>query len=117
MPDPPKYYVSAAPEAAQGAQQAASAPPARTEGEPSDEPDAVVQVFVNVGTREGLRPADVQQLLQGGGIGADDVGGIRVRDRMTFVGIRRALLPRVIALLSGQVIGGRTVVAELARTR
>lgn len=77
--------------------------------------DAYVQLFVNVGAREGLRPADLQKLLEAQEIGQGDIAGIRVRDRMTFVRIRKGLIDRAIAALSGQVIGGRTVVAELAR--
>jgi ATP-dependent RNA helicase DeaD len=79
--------------------------------------DPVVQLFVNVGTREGVRASDLQRLLTDQGIPLDEVGGIRVRDRMSFVRIRRTLLDRAVAALSGQVIGGRTVVAELARGR
>jgi hypothetical protein len=45
------------------------------------------------------------------------MGGIRVRDRMTFISVKREALDRVTAALAGQVIGGRTVVAELARGR
>jgi ATP-dependent RNA helicase DeaD len=83
----------------------------------SDPDEPAVQIFVNVGTREGLRPGDVQSLLAEGGVAAEDVGGVRVRDRMTFVTVRRRVLDRAVAALSGQVIGGRTVVAELARAR
>ncbi|HXX66037.1 MAG TPA: DEAD/DEAH box helicase [Polyangiaceae bacterium] len=90
------------------------APPA-TEASESTPSDAFVQLFVNVGTREGLRAADLQRLLEVQNIGQGDIAGIRVRDRMTFVRIRKELLDRAIAALSGQVIGGRTVVAERAR--
>lgn len=75
-----------------------------------------VQLFVNVGAREGIRASDLQKLLEAHDIGHGDIGGIRVRDRMTFVRIRKGLIDRAIAALSGQVIGGRTVVAELARS-
>jgi ATP-dependent RNA helicase DeaD len=76
-----------------------------------------VQVFINVGTRDGFREADVQKLLTQLGLPPDDIRGIRVRDRMSFVGVRKAQLARVTATLSGQVIGGRRLVAELARAR
>jgi len=78
---------------------------------------AFVQVFVNVGTREGVRASDLQKMLGAQGIAPEDTNGIRIRDRMTFVGVRKALLERTLAAFSGQVIGGRTVVAELARGR
>ena len=43
--------------------------------------------------------------------------GIRVRDRMSFVSVKKEAFERAVAALSGQVLGGRTVVAELARGR
>jgi len=84
---------------------------------PPGDADAVVQIFVNVGTREGARPADLQALLSVVGIPTDDIGPIRVRDRMTFIAVRKTVLDRAVSALSGQVIGGRTVTAELARAR
>jgi ATP-dependent RNA helicase DeaD len=80
-------------------------------------PDAFVQLFVNVGTREGLRPPDLQRILAERGFGPTDIGGVRVRDRMSFVRVRKTVFERAVAALSGQVIGGRTVIAELARGR
>jgi ATP-dependent RNA helicase DeaD len=85
--------------------------------QPAPEGDAFVQVFVNVGTREGVRPGDLQGWLSAGGIPIDDTGTIRVRDRMSFVSVRKGALERAVVALSGQVIGGRTVAAELARAR
>ncbi|MGA3120947.1 MAG: DEAD/DEAH box helicase [Polyangiaceae bacterium] len=79
--------------------------------------EAFVQVFVNVGTREGVRAHDLQQLLSERGVASSDLGGVRVRDRMSFVRVRRGAFDRAVAALSGQVIAGRTVVAELARGR
>jgi ATP-dependent RNA helicase DeaD len=79
--------------------------------------DGVAQVFVNVGTREGAGPGDFQALLSAVGIPTGDIGSIRVRDRMSFIAVRKAVLERAVAALSGQVIGGRTVMAELARAR
>lgn len=96
--DPPRYVVSDSPAAVEGTTA-----------------DGFVQLFVNVGTREGVRAPDLHRILGERGIGADDVAAIRVRDRMTFVRVRQASFDRAVAALSGQVIGGRTVVAELAR--
>jgi ATP-dependent RNA helicase DeaD len=74
------------------------------------------RLYVNVGKRDGARPGDIQKLLTDeGGIGRADTGPIQVRDRMTFVSVRRDLLDRAIAALAGRVIGGRTLVAEPAR--
>jgi hypothetical protein len=36
---------------------------------------------------------------------------------MTFIAVRKTVLDRAVSALSGQVIGGRTVTAELARAR
>jgi ATP-dependent RNA helicase DeaD len=85
--------------------------------EASGDAPGSVQLFVNVGKREGLRPADVQKLLTDRGVAVEDAGAIRVRDRMTFVTVKKAAVERAVAALTGQVIGGRTVVAELARGR
>jgi ATP-dependent RNA helicase DeaD len=103
VPDVPGYYV-------EGTGPAPGAAQAGTD-------DAVVQLFVNVGSREGVRASDLQRILAEQGIPADDLSGIRIRDRMSFLRIRRGSFDRAVAALSGQVIGGRTVVAELARGR
>jgi ATP-dependent RNA helicase DeaD len=85
----------------------------RASESPADE--AFLQLFVNVGKRDGVRPADLQKLLSDRGVDIDASGGIRVRDRMSFVRVRKELFDDAVAALSGQVMGGRTVVAELAR--
>jgi ATP-dependent RNA helicase DeaD len=93
-----------------------AAPPA-----PSREPardsrdDGLLQLFVNVGKRDGVQPGDLQKLLADAGIGLDPAQSIRVRDRMSFVRVPKESFDEAVAALSGQVLGGRTVVAELAR--
>jgi ATP-dependent RNA helicase DeaD len=87
------------------------------EGTTSPDVESVAQLFVNVGTREGARPSDLQGLLSAAGIPPADIGAIRVRDRNTFIALRKGVVDRAVAALSGQVIGGRTVMAELARAR
>jgi ATP-dependent RNA helicase DeaD len=76
-----------------------------------------VELFVNIGRREGLRATDLQRLLAEKGLAEEETGRIRVRDRMSYVNVRKEALGRAVAALAGQVIGGRTVVAELARSR
>jgi ATP-dependent RNA helicase DeaD len=105
------------------------APPPRERGRDRDrerEPDAIelpddpsfVQIFVNVGRRDGARAGDIQDLLEkSGSMALGETGRIRVRDRMTFVSVKRELFEKAIAALAGQVIGGRNVVAELAKPR
>jgi ATP-dependent RNA helicase DeaD len=76
-----------------------------------------VEMFVNVGRRERLSASDLHRLLEGKGVLEQDVGRIRIRDRMTYLSVRKGAYDQAVAALSGQVIAGRTVVAELARTR
>jgi ATP-dependent RNA helicase DeaD len=109
----PGWKEEEAPSASPGGDDGA-APSAR--GEERELP-GFVQLFVNVGKREGLRPSDLQTMLTDKGIATEDTGRIRVRDRMTFISVRKEVLDRVVTALTGQVVGGRAVVAELARGR
>jgi ATP-dependent RNA helicase DeaD len=79
--------------------------------------DVTMQLFLNVGKREGVTTEDLRKLLSVRGIAADTLSDIRVRDRMTFLRVRKEVFDQAVTALSGQVIGGRTVVAELARGR
>ena len=89
-------------------------PQASTNGvEAADE----AQIFVNIGRRDGAKPGDLQAMLEAAGLGRDDVGSIRVRDRNTFVSVRKAAVERAIAALAGKVLGSRSLIAELARPR
>ncbi len=92
----------------------ASAASGSNEGAPEGD---FLQLFINVGRREGLQAHDLQKLLSDKGIGDVSPAGIRVRDRAAFVRVRKDLFDRAVAALSGEVIGGRTVVVELARER
>jgi ATP-dependent RNA helicase DeaD len=79
---------------------------------------AFTNVFLNVGRRDGLRVEDVQRLLvEKAGLVESDVGHVRLRDRITFVGIRKEHADRAIRALVGLVVGDRTVNAEPARDR
>ncbi|MGA7122020.1 MAG: DEAD/DEAH box helicase [Polyangiaceae bacterium] len=88
-------------------------------GDPSLAPAAAdfLELFVNVGKREGARPSDLQRILTDKGLSSDEVGPIRVRDRMSYLHVRKNAFDRAVAALSGQILGGRTIVAELARGR
>lgn len=101
----PRYTV-------QGEVPVAAGPAVDVEGE-----EGFVQMFVNVGKREGVRSADLQKLLADRGLTPSETSRIRIRDRMTFVSVKKEAIERAVAAVSGQVIGGRTVVAELARAR
>jgi ATP-dependent RNA helicase DeaD len=98
-----------------------TAPPATSAEDasvpPSDEA-GFAQIFVNVGRRDGARAGDFQKLLEeGAGLAREETGRIRIRERMTFVSVKKEALARALAALGGQVIAGRSVVAEPARTR
>jgi len=88
-----------------------------TPAERGDSPSGFLQLFVNVGKREGVRPSDLQKLFADKGLAPEDTTRIRVRDRMTFVSVRKEIFDQAVAALAGEVIGGRKVVAELARGR
>ncbi|MEA2748858.1 MAG: ATP-dependent helicase DeaD [Myxococcales bacterium] len=82
-----------------------------------DDPN-LSNIFLNVGRRDGVNPEDLQRLLaETGGIPEAETGNIRVRDRITFVTVKKELADRAIQALAGQVIGGRTVIAEPARDK
>jgi len=89
----------------------------RTGDRGADDP-AFANVFLNVGRRDGLRVEDVQKLLvDKAGLTDSDVGHIRLRDRITFVGIRKEHSERAMKALIGVVVGDRTLNAEPARER
>ncbi len=82
-----------------------------------DDP-SFAQLFLNVGRRDGLRPGDVHKLLVDlARIDEGEHGRIRMRERITFVSVRPELLDRAITALGGQVVAGRTLVAERAKPR
>jgi len=81
-----------------------------------DEP-GYAQIFVNVGRRDGARPGDLQRLLEASGLPALETARIRVRERNTFLSVKKELVERAVAALAGQVLGGRSLIAELARPR
>jgi ATP-dependent RNA helicase DeaD len=85
--------------------------PEREDGE------GFLQLFINVGKREGVAPGDLQKLLSEAGIAPENTAGIRVRDRMSFVQVRKELFDRAVTAFAGRVFGGRPVLAELARPR
>jgi len=118
----PRYTESDAPPARAEAPAVSPARAARdaspTREETSDEAPLsadFVQMFVNVGKREGVRASDLQKLLTDKGIAPEETGRIRIRDRMSFVPVKKTAFDRAVAALAGHVIGGRTIVAELAK--
>jgi len=76
-----------------------------------------VQLFVNVGRRDGARAVDLQGMLEAAGVAREDIGPIRVRDRNSFVSLPKEAAEKGIAAFVGKTVGSRGIVAELARPR
>jgi ATP-dependent RNA helicase DeaD len=114
-PDDEEPILARSDDAASAVRVATSSPAEGVAGERALE--GFVQLFVNVGKREGVRASDLQRLLADKGIAPEDTARIRVRDRMTFVSVRKESFDQAVAALAGEIIGGRKVVAELARGR
>jgi len=73
---------------------------------------------VSVGRRDGARAADLHTILEDrGSLTRADVKRIRVRDRHSFVNVRRTEVERALTALNGAELGDKTVVAEVARER
>ncbi len=89
----------------------------RPSGDESSAADATAHVFINVGKRDRVHPSDVEQWLVDAGLTREDIAGIRVRDRMTFIDLRNDHVDRVVTAVTGKQIGTRTVNAERARVR
>ena len=70
---------------------------------------------MNVGRRDGAKPGDFVRILEGRGLEKKDTGRIRIRDRNTFVSVKKEQVTRAVEALAGQTIGGRTVIAEPAK--
>ncbi|WP_437737830.1 DEAD/DEAH box helicase [Sorangium sp. So ce1335] len=84
-----------------------------------DEPEGeFVEVFINLGRRDGARAADFQRVLvERAGMAKGDIRRIRVRERNAFVSVPKAELARVVGALNGATIAGKEVRAEQARER
>ena len=112
-PSLPSYTVADSPPGAQEPRPPIDA----TDLNAVDASETFLQLFITVGQREGVGPGDLQQLLSEAGIAPENTAGIRVRDRMSFVRVKKELFDRAITAFAGRVFGGRPVVAELARPR
>lgn len=80
-------------------------------------PDAT-ELFVNVGRKDGAKASDFYTLLRDrAGVTIDDTDYVNVRQRHTFIGIRRDLAERALGALNGATIAGREATAEPSRSR
>jgi ATP-dependent RNA helicase DeaD len=114
--DPTVVFAGRLPKSRAGSD--TSREPGPESGPKSEDDPRFTNVFLNVGRRDGLRPEDLQRLLvERAQLADSDVGHIRLRDRIAFVGIRKEHAERAIKALIGTVVGDRTLNAELARER
>jgi hypothetical protein len=79
------------------------------------DPAEIKEIYLNVGRRDGVRPVEIERLLDGGGVPREHVDKVRVRDRSTFVGVRAELQAAALAALDGARFGDRVVLAEPAK--
>ncbi len=113
----PGYQMEDAPTIAFAGRLPKPAPESDANPERGDDP-AFTNVFLNVGRRDGLNQDDLQRLLiERTGLSDADVGHVRLRDRISFVGIKKERAEEAIKALIGATVGDRTVNAEIARGR
>ena len=75
-------------------------------------------LFINAGRRDNLRPADLVRILEErGGIAAEAIARVRIRDRNSFVDVRPDVADKAIEAIKGAMIGTRMLNAEPARAR
>ena len=101
----------------------------QTEGRrPPQEPRSPIQqtafdpsfaeIFVNIGRRDGVSASDFQRVLTDvAEISRAETGKIRVRDRSSFVSVKRELLEKAVAALNGATFSGKVAQAQPARAR
>ncbi len=83
-----------------------------------DDEGGELEVFVNVGRKDGVRPGDfVGVLAEAPSITREDIGRIRIRDKHTFVAVRSEIIDQAIAALQGRAFGDRVANAERAKPR
>jgi ATP-dependent RNA helicase DeaD len=88
------------------------------ERHPSWEDPSLAEVFVNVGRRDGVSATDFQRVLaERGEIAEAETGPIRIRERSSFVCVKREVLDRAVAALNGAIVAGKAMQAEPARAR
>lgn len=77
-----------------------------------------LELFVNVGRKDGVRPGDfVAVLAEAPGVKRDDIGRIRIRDKHTFIAVRAEVIDDAIQAIQGRAFGDRVATAARARAR
>ncbi|MET0591703.1 MAG: DEAD/DEAH box helicase [Polyangiaceae bacterium] len=76
------------------------------------------EIFVNIGRQDGVTAADLQRVLtETAEISRAETGRIRVRDRSSFVSVKRELLTKALTALNSATFSGKVCQAEPARAR
>jgi ATP-dependent RNA helicase DeaD len=84
---------------------------------PSHDP-SFAEIFVNLGRRDGVNASDFQRVLtEVAEISRAETGKIRVRDRSSFVSVKRELLDKAVSALNGATFSGKVAQAQPARAR
>src|SRR5262249_57316558 len=87
------------------------------EPSPSNDP-AFAEICGNLGRRDGVNASDFQRVLTDvASISRAEAGKIRVRDRSSFVSVKRELLEKALAALNGATFSGKVAQAQPARAR
>ena len=73
------------------------------------------ELYVNLGRNDGVRPHDVKNVLSVGGIPAEQLGSISVRDRCSFVEVDPSVVDACLVLLNAASIEGKPVQATLSK--
>ncbi|MCA9628235.1 MAG: DbpA RNA binding domain-containing protein, partial [Myxococcales bacterium] len=78
------------------------------------DPEAVREIRVNVGRKDGARPSDFRRtLMDRGSLSDADTEHVNVRPEHTFVGVKTRVLDRAMHALNGATIAGKEAKAEL----
>jgi ATP-dependent RNA helicase DeaD len=77
---------------------------------------AFVRLFISIGERDGIRPADILGAIAGEAkVPGADVGRIEIRDSYTVVEVPADAADRVIAALNGTTMRGRSLRVDVDR--
>ncbi|NJD10314.1 MAG: DEAD/DEAH box helicase [Gemmatimonadetes bacterium] len=97
-------------------------PPAAATAKPASAPAgaegavAFVRLFISLGTRDGIRPADLVGAIAGeAGIKGEQVGKIDIRETFSVVEVSSPVAEKVIRALNGTTLRGRAVRVDYDR--
>jgi ATP-dependent RNA helicase DeaD len=90
--------------------------PATAEAEAAAKPAPFVRLFIGIGQRDGVRPADIVGAVTGEArIAGEQIGRIEVRDTFTVVEVDSSVAERVIRALNGTTMRGRSLRVDFDR--